>query len=418
MDELRRDATDTGGDLAVQRVHCDGELLLDAGPCGCGDTPAGCWLIVLACNCDDLNQSRMIDATDPAVIDAWPYADRRAGVVVSIGGVCYRFIAAMRAPGDLFPVLDFAGYDGVTYASCDVSPCADQPSCGCGGMDVSITDGITIFISYDCTETVEVCGVARIEASTQRTASRVTEVFDPQYADQAADARVEVSASGVVEGQTGGGGVVTISGTGRAYGSRASDGQSWDVTQSYDGADAGERTAFYNDSVFTSIGPYARLLRDLEPGDGFAQTRVGATQTFEASRAACCCSDSVDGDGFGDTNWSSSASLSLLRSSASFTYTQDSAPAGDGSVAYSETLTVEVSGSRRITLTGGAVIEDDDCDNPANGDGGGGGGGGQGGGGSDVGGPLPGDGLNRDPNNEDLVRDNLRKQRGCVGCGG
>lgn len=391
-----------------------GRVLTSEGgaPCCCGGGPgAGCYVIVLACGCDDLTQARMIDATDPALIAAWPYEDRRAGVVVSIGGVCYRFIAAMQAADDLFPLLDFADYDGVTYESCEVSPCSDQGGCGCSPLDVIITDGISIFLNYDCTDSLRACGVARIEAATQRTASRVREVFDPNEADQAKDERVEVTASGVIEGSTGGGGVVQLTGTGRAYGSRAFDGSSWDVTQTYDGLDSDEQSSFYDDSVFTSVAPYARLLRDLDPGDGFAVTSVGA-EGPESTRAVCCCSDGFS-DPFGGSNWSSSASLSLLRSSATFTHTQDFAGFGDGVVQWTETLTVNVTGSRRLTLTNGAVIEDNDCDNPANG-GGGGGGGGTNPGGTDVGGADP----TTDPALNAAAADQIGRQFGCTSCGG
>lgn len=354
-----------------------GRVLTSQGgaPCCC-DIGGDCWIIVLACNCDDLAQARRIRLPDPRIDAAWPYAERRAGVVVSIAGVCYRFLAAMQDPPDTMPILSFDHYDGITYSSCDESPCRLQPPCSCVsgfeaffGTAYSGSPGAV----YECVDPIEVCGIDRIEATISGRADEKREIVDSSLTPFETIIELEVSGT-IVSGRQ----LIDVSGIGTSVG--FDDDGAWDYSEEYaDPSDSSVANAFYSRSVSFSLGPSLALLSGNAPVDSSAGIRQG-----DPASLACCC-NTTETLSTADRVTRSSVSLSLLRSEVDVFFEVTAYTGTDRSqVSTITTRSARYTVTRRIFLTDGTVIEDDDCDRPVGG-GGNPGGPTQGPGGTDVG---------------------------------
>lgn len=357
MPELRRDALRDEGGHRVIVTHCDGAFRTDAGPCKCGpDDDPGCWLIVLPCNCRNLNLAKLIRADAPGIDDVWPFDDRRQGVVVSVAGVCYEFIAAVTTRPEGLGELDFDEFDR-TYPSCDESPCSAQPPCDCAdgftitlGNSVSATPGAV----YACARPLSLCGIERIEATYSGIAHHL---FDDQVPspDLSEENTVEVSAGCVWIGASQ---LESVSGTGRARG--FDDDREWDIEQSYTDPNTPGLTGRLRQlTIGNTLLPGVALLIFSPDGNNSA----GIPQSM-AGVAACCCQDG-DSTPTRESSWTSSASLTLTQSRVVISWAETQWTTADRDTVAAERRTeVVVQSSRRIVLTSGAVIEDEECDRP------------------------------------------------------
>ena len=211
----------------------------DGAPCCCGDDPpggGGCFLIILACNCDDLRQAKAIGSNAQGVQASWPYADRRSGRVVSIGGVCYRFVAAMSELPDGIELLDFPNeFDGVTYNDCSSSPCSDQLPCDCSdGFQWLMSPEAFPFNPWQCIQAFRTCSLERVDATIRRFGQEI--LIDGGSNPGVYENAVNVSATGTFVLQGSSSELVSISGTGSARGRWTDRDRQWDYSQTYSDA--------------------------------------------------------------------------------------------------------------------------------------------------------------------------------------
>lgn len=343
-----------------------GRVLTSQGgaPCCCGPGEDACWLVVLACNCRNLRSARVLALDSPGLETAWPYQDRRSGVVVSIGGVCYQFMAATTIyPTGLDPI-DWADFDGITYESCSESPCNTQPPCDCDlGFAWSLSNGIyPPGIGFECLQSFDVCGIERIDASFSRSFYRVDEDVDD---NEIHERLITVAASGVIEEVNNGPQVVSIEGSGRTSGRNTFFGRDWewDISQTYTNDDltrSSVLSGFINSVNRPSPGAFMLYEESGPPGATFGQ---GWPQSL-GGMVLCCCTvrDGSDGANSYTLVSHSSASMTLTGFRVNAFYERESFFLGDPRERAK--IQVSVSASLRYTLVGGIVIEDEDCDRP------------------------------------------------------
>ena len=342
----------------------------DGAPCCCG--PGGsdeCYLILLRCNCNDLTQSVAVGI--PTVLDqAWPYQDRRAGVVVEFGSTCYRFIAATTNLPDGIPMLDVADFTGNTYASCEESPCAGEPECECTRDRHIVTVPGFFGIYYACMpNSTEVCGIDFVEYTVDRSArmfirGRTGSGGDCNYYELH---NIALNYTTSYSQQVG---HFALSGSGSSSGIETRCGtnvdgpytyQEWDLHQQYTDADlvinGGDATNLIQPNY--SMSTYNELLINGPPGTRTAlPMQVGRVWD-------CCCrterrEDTPSGEDY--TLASSRGFQNATRTRFSATYEKfNSWP---GPTRYFFEYQISLSINRVWTLSNGWLIEDEDCDRP------------------------------------------------------
>lgn len=361
---------------------------VDGLPCCCGG--GACYIIVLACGCDDLRQA-LYTPVGSAIDLAWPYADRLAGKAISVNGVCYRYIGSTTTVPPFADLL--SGAAGTVYDSCDDSPCSDQAACPpCpGGFVASLAKGIGFPIQFfwECVQDFRVECIATMEVIYSATATETfTESNNGQVSDEySVQIAVDFTATfiGASNAPTYS---VTESSSGYARSYNTSGGlTNEDVWDYQDTHTAGLSTGnMYFDSVAQSLLPGVRVYgasgSDITNSVGFqvpSSTNALLQVPFECNGSFS--QDAPSDDGACTTTQNSTSSVSHSPTSSSLNATSrryDCDADFFTELEWSNARQI----TRRITLVDGTVIDLVQCDGP-------GGGGGGGTGPTDIGDPQP-----------------------------
>jgi hypothetical protein len=367
-----------------------GRVVTSAGGAPCCCDGGACYIIMLACGCDDLRQA-LYTPVGSAIDLAWPYADRLAGRAISVNGVCYRYIGSTTTVPPFADLL--SGAAGTVYDSCDDSPCSDQAACPpCpGGFVATLANGVGFPVQFlwECVQSFRVECVASIEVVYSATA---TETFTESNAGQVLNEHSVQLAVDFTATFTGAGSAsnysVTESSAGYARRYSPSGGLTdedvWDYQDTHTtGISTGD---LYSESVSQSLLPGVRVFgasgSDITNGVGF-----GVPSSSNALlQSPFVCNGSFNetttaGDG-ATTTQASSSSVSHSPTASSVSVTSRKLDTdGDYFVDLEWASSIQV--ARRITLVDGTVIDLVQCDGP------GGGGGGGGTGPTDIGDPQP-----------------------------
>jgi len=347
MTETRRDATDTSGAMAVQRVHCDGPLLLDGGPCLC-DADRACWLVVLPCNCDCPGAVRVV-RLDAAADAVWPFEDRVAGRVIETPDGCFVYMGSTsERPPNAGEIP--AGTIIAVHESCDAAPCTDPPCPDQGGF---------AFTLGSCVGQRQVSCLARIRVTYRLSGYYLdTEEFSGgQFVD-----RRYISVTGEYE-YTGGSEPERWSFDTRLRGIRdetAAGGSlsEWDVTQSVDQDSPGPGSVGYAPTIAGFFGIGAAY----QPETGLTQNAVGFDLAGFPDTTGLC-DNRIEWDGDPNavpTGYAENQSRITPTQAFSATGGRVQWP-GENTIRVGFFTSIEV---REIELVDGTVIEFEDCDEP------------------------------------------------------
>jgi len=350
-----------------------GRVVTSAGgaPCCCGG--GACYIIMLACGCDDLRQA-LYTPVGSAIDLAWPYADRLAGRAISVNGVCYRYIGSTTTVPPFADLL--SGAAGTVYDSCDDSPCSDQAACPpCpGGFVASMGNGVAFPIRFvwECVQPFRIECIASIEVVYSATASaRHIQIYSGRTRyEYEARLAVDFTATFVSPGEASDYSVTESSvGYYRRYHATTGDLTDEDVWDYQGTHTTGISTgALYAESVSQSllpgVGVFGASGSDITNGFGYGVPDSSVTLL----QVPFVCNGSFNettttGDGVTDTETSSSSvSHSPAASSVSVTSRNFST---DGDDFYDLEWATDMQVTRRITLVDGTVIEQSPCDAPS-----------------------------------------------------